>query len=45
MSETLNIEIEDVYEAPMLAEAGDFAHLTQGVGSRDMEGVGTHIRL
>ena len=25
MSEMLNIETEDVYEAPLLGEAGDFA--------------------
>ncbi|MEU9624597.1 MULTISPECIES: lasso RiPP family leader peptide-containing protein [unclassified Streptomyces] len=30
MSETLNIEPADVYEAPLLAEVGDFADLTQG---------------
>jgi hypothetical protein len=30
MSETLNIDTEDVYEAPMLVQAGDFTDLTQG---------------
>lgn len=30
MNEALNIETEDVYEAPMLSEAGDFADLTHG---------------
>ncbi|WP_181923967.1 lasso RiPP family leader peptide-containing protein [Streptomyces inhibens] len=30
MIETLNIETDDVYEAPVLVEAGDFADLTQG---------------
>ncbi|MFB8034008.1 lasso RiPP family leader peptide-containing protein [Streptomyces sp. NPDC056004] len=30
LSETLNIETDDVYEAPLLAEVGDFADLTQG---------------
>jgi hypothetical protein len=29
-NETLNIETEDVYETPMLAEVGDFADITQG---------------
>lgn len=32
MSEMLNIETEDVYEAPMLGKAGDFADFTQGEG-------------
>lgn len=31
MSETLkSIETEDVYEAPLLAEAGEYAEMTQG---------------
>ncbi len=33
MDQTLNIKTEDVYEAPMLSEAGDFAGLTQGEGT------------
>lgn len=32
MNAMRNIETEDVYVAPMLAEAGDFADLTQGEG-------------
>lgn len=41
MSETLRIESDDVYEAPLLAEAGDFTDLTQGaLGSRP-EGPGS----
>ncbi|MDJ1134488.1 lasso RiPP family leader peptide-containing protein [Streptomyces iconiensis] len=40
MSETLNIETADVYEAPLLAEAGDFADLTQGAAGRWPEGIG-----
>lgn len=42
MSETLNIETEDVYEAPMLAEAGNFADLTQGAHRRNPEGLGSY---
>ncbi|MFG3242846.1 MULTISPECIES: lasso RiPP family leader peptide-containing protein [unclassified Streptomyces] len=38
MNETLNIETADVYEAPLLAEAGDFADLTQGGGNSYTEG-------
>ncbi|MGH3831856.1 MAG: lasso RiPP family leader peptide-containing protein [Pseudonocardiaceae bacterium] len=38
MNETLNIETEDVYEAPILAEAGNFANLTQGGGNKSSEG-------
>ncbi|MFB6533094.1 lasso RiPP family leader peptide-containing protein [Streptomyces noursei] len=30
MSEALHIEPADVYEPPLLAEAGDFTDLTQG---------------
>ncbi|MEU4848267.1 lasso RiPP family leader peptide-containing protein [Streptomyces gilvosporeus] len=30
MIETLNIETADVYQAPLLVEAGDFADVTQG---------------
>lgn len=41
MNQTLNIETEDVYEAPILAEAGDFAHSTQGEHQEDAEGSGT----
>ncbi|MCH6159225.1 lasso RiPP family leader peptide-containing protein [Streptomyces marispadix] len=29
-SQTLNIEPAEVYEAPLMVEAGDFADLTQG---------------
>ncbi|MEV5879006.1 lasso RiPP family leader peptide-containing protein [Streptomyces sp. NPDC052101] len=33
MSETLkSIESEDVYEPPLLAEAGEYAEVTQGLG-------------
>lgn len=39
MDQTLNIETEDVYEAPMLAEAGNFTHSTQGVGEAYSEGL------
>ncbi|MBG0852145.1 lasso RiPP family leader peptide-containing protein [Streptomyces spinoverrucosus] len=31
MSETLHIEPAEVYETPLLAEAGDYAELTQGI--------------
>ncbi|MFH8985932.1 lasso RiPP family leader peptide-containing protein [Streptomyces varsoviensis] len=41
MSETLHIESADVYETPVLAEAGDFAELTQGYGYGAPEGSGT----
>ncbi|MEU7044157.1 lasso RiPP family leader peptide-containing protein [Streptomyces varsoviensis] len=41
MSETLHIETADVYEPPVLAEAGDFADLTQGPGGGIPEGGGT----
>jgi hypothetical protein len=37
MNETLNIETEDTYEAPMLMEAGDFTDLTQGSSYLDPE--------
>lgn len=37
MSETLSIETEDVYGAPLLAEAGDFAD-PQGEGVEISEG-------
>jgi hypothetical protein len=38
MSELLNIGTEDLYEVPMLAEAGDFTDRTQGIGDSDPEG-------
>ncbi|MGB6163377.1 MAG: lasso RiPP family leader peptide-containing protein [Pseudonocardiaceae bacterium] len=38
MSEALNIETEDVYEAPMVTEAGNFTELTQGTGRPFVEG-------
>ncbi|MFH8985933.1 lasso RiPP family leader peptide-containing protein [Streptomyces varsoviensis] len=41
MSETLHIESADVYETPVLVEAGDFAELTRGVGETWPEGGGT----
>ncbi|MEV0265136.1 lasso RiPP family leader peptide-containing protein [Streptomyces sp. NPDC050617] len=41
MSGTLHIETADVYETPLLAEAGDFAELTQGRGYDWPEGGGT----
>ncbi|MFE7114040.1 lasso RiPP family leader peptide-containing protein [Streptomyces sp. NPDC057654] len=44
MSETLHIETADVYETPVLAEAGDFAELTQGPGGDVPEGSGS-LRL
>ncbi len=40
MDAMLNIETEDVYEAPMLAKAGDFAGLTQGEGDAIPEPLG-----
>jgi len=43
MSETLNIDTEDVYEAPLLAEAGHFGDLTQGaVGEKNEAGFGKY---
>jgi hypothetical protein len=43
MSEPLNIDTEDVYEAPMLAEVGRFAALTQGaVGEKNEAGFGKY---
>ncbi|MFH8985931.1 lasso RiPP family leader peptide-containing protein [Streptomyces varsoviensis] len=45
MSETLHIETADVYEPPVLAEAGDFAELTQGRGIRFPEGSGARFGL
>ncbi|MEV0277382.1 lasso RiPP family leader peptide-containing protein [Streptomyces sp. NPDC050610] len=41
MSETLHIEPADAYETPLLAEAGDFAELTQGHGYDWPEGGGS----
>jgi hypothetical protein len=38
MSELLNIGTEDVYEVPMLAEAGDFTDRTQGYDTYMPEG-------
>ncbi|MDJ1130566.1 lasso RiPP family leader peptide-containing protein [Streptomyces iconiensis] len=38
---TLNIEPDEVYEAPLMAEAGDFAELTQGGGIFYPEGSGS----
>ncbi len=43
MSETLHIESADVYETPLLAEAGDFAELTQGRGYLFPEGNGARL--
>ncbi|WFB05937.1 lasso RiPP family leader peptide-containing protein [Streptomyces sp. LX-29] len=36
-SETLGIEVDDLYEPPLLVEAGDFAAVTQGWSGRDRE--------
>ncbi|MFG3242847.1 MULTISPECIES: lasso RiPP family leader peptide-containing protein [unclassified Streptomyces] len=42
MIEALEIESEDVYEAPLLAEVGSFADLTQGFGGPSTEGAGSY---
>ncbi|WP_371628253.1 lasso RiPP family leader peptide-containing protein [Streptomyces sp. NBC_00341] len=42
MINALEFEAEDVYEAPLLAEVGDFANLTQGGGSFYPEGTGDY---
>ncbi|GAA1912790.1 lasso RiPP family leader peptide-containing protein [Streptantibioticus ferralitis] len=42
MSETLATESADVYEPPMLAEAGDYTELTQGVEGITPEGYHAH---
>ncbi|MEU1629574.1 lasso RiPP family leader peptide-containing protein [Streptomyces sp. NPDC020096] len=42
MSETLAIETTDVYEPPLLVEAGDYTELTQGTGGITPEGWGAH---
>ncbi|MDJ1130564.1 lasso RiPP family leader peptide-containing protein [Streptomyces iconiensis] len=38
---TLNIEPDDVYETPLLAEAGDFTEHTQGANGWVAEGSGS----
>ncbi|MFD7713178.1 lasso RiPP family leader peptide-containing protein [Streptomyces sp. NPDC059785] len=40
MNETLNIEPADVYETPLLDEAGEFTDLTQGAIGTWPEGIG-----
>ncbi|MFD7711043.1 lasso RiPP family leader peptide-containing protein [Streptomyces sp. NPDC059785] len=39
MNETLTVETDDVYEPPLLVEAGDYAQLTQGLQGEAPEGV------
>ncbi|MFE6922953.1 lasso RiPP family leader peptide-containing protein [Nocardia sp. NPDC057663] len=45
MNETLNIEPAEVYEIPLLAEAGDFADLTQGGVRGATEGEHSYLHL
>ena len=42
VNEALAIESADVYEPPMMAEAGDYAELTQGVEGITPEGWHAH---